>query len=130
MSKEAGVSKKDSMTGQAIMEKLNDWRITDEEIDTYYPMGEMVYEEMDDLPKKSPLRRRFMNWISNGGETKQHMKSFDLIDKDHNKIISKHEFMQGLKMQHKMLHKKFGKKIPEWSRGDKNFFWIMADAMD
>jgi hypothetical protein len=44
-----GFTKKDAMTGQAIMNHLKDRVIKEQEIEKFYPMGEWIYDEIDDL---------------------------------------------------------------------------------
>lgn len=67
LSEGEGFSKQDMMTVQAMMDKFRDRRITDTEIDKFYPMGETVfYEWIDDLDEDSETYKHWLHWVENG----------------------------------------------------------------
>lgn len=127
-----GFTKRDSRVGQKIMEWIRDHRITEEEIDTYYPMGEMIYDEIDDLDDGNTQKKFFMNSLKKPDDKKmieQFHKMFDSFDKDHNGSLNHREWKKMYNAGEKMGEKMLGSKGPDFSEGDKRFFWIMSDAI-
>jgi hypothetical protein len=86
-----GFTKRDSMRGQKIMEWIRDHRISDDDIDTYYPMGEMIYEEFDDLPDGNKQKKFFMDSFNHPEDMKlveSYHKMFNKFDKDNSGSLS------------------------------------------
>jgi hypothetical protein len=94
--KTKGYDKKDVMTGQAIFDKLRDWRITDDEVDMFYPLGEQLYYDwVDEADEESIARKMFDDFVQNGTKKSDNQKAkkmFDDFDKDHNGRINKREW--------------------------------------
>lgn len=129
-----GFSKHDAIMGQFITNWLRDQMVSDVERDMYNPLGWMIYDAMDDLPEDNKLRARFFNEIRNpNGEEhkkgmKEYMKAFDHFDKNHDGRLNQHEWHEFDKVATKWVEENIDKG-PEWSHGDKRFFWTMADAV-
>ena len=56
MSKGEGFTKEDARHGQRIINWIRDHRITQDEIDMFYPMGKMIYEAYDELDDENKLK--------------------------------------------------------------------------
>jgi len=127
-----GFSKKDAMTGGAIMEHLKDRVIKEDEIEKFYPMGEWIYDEMDDLKDDNLHKKMFMESIHkpiNKDWMEMYFKGFDGHDKNHDGKLNYHEYMQYYHDIEKWVKKSFPGKAPEWSQGEMEFFWTMADSV-
>lgn len=128
-----GYTKEDVMKSFGIMSRMRDHRITDEEIDTYYPMAEVnYYDYIDDLEEDSKAYKDFMNWVENGYTKEQHKmlnEAWDKFDTDNNGRLSHMEWMKGDKEMQKFAKKVYGDDVPDFSRGQKEFFWIMANSV-
>jgi hypothetical protein len=75
-----GFTKRDSMVGQKIMEWIRDHRINQDEIDTYYPMGKLIYDEVNDLEDGNKQKKFFMDSLKKPIDhkmTEQFHKMFD-----------------------------------------------------
>jgi hypothetical protein len=127
-----GFSKKDAMTAQAIMNHLKDRVIKEGEIEKFYPMGEYIYDEVDDLKDDNIRKKMFMESIHKPINKKWmeiYFKGFDGHDKNHDGKLNYHEYMQYADDLEEWGKKSFPGKTPEWSQGEKNFFWTMADSV-
>jgi hypothetical protein len=67
LSQGEGVTKMDAIHGQGIYEKIRDRRISDAEIDQYYPVGELMMDVFGDTLESNPqAMEAFNDYIDNG----------------------------------------------------------------
>ena len=107
-------------------------RITQSELDMYRPLGEMVYEEYDDLKDGNKHKKMFFDSFHkpvNKKMMKMMFKYFDKYDKNHNGKLTHREYTNFNNAIETDMNKFLGKGAPEWSRGDRRFFWTMVDAV-
>lgn len=99
-------------------------------------MGDMIYEEYDELDEKNAQRKLFFDSqhkpLSNENNKKMmagYMKVWDRFDANKDGKLNKHEWMKMNRFINKATVKLFGGKGPEWTVGDYDFFWTMTDAV-
>jgi hypothetical protein len=134
LSKGDGFTKADAMTGGMIVNKFRDWKITDQEIDFFWPMADQYYYDyIDELDDDSKVKKMWMNFVENGMDKKMHKMwkaMFKKFDKNHNGALGRKEFGAVRKEYLKMTEKMFGKdEVEDFSRGQMKFFWLMMQQV-
>lgn len=134
LSKGDGFTKEDVMTGQMIINKFRDWKITDEEIDFFWPMADQYYYDyIDELDDDSHAKQMWMHFVENGMGKQMNMMwkaMFKKNDKNHNGALDRKEFMKMRKGYLSMTEKMFGKdEVEDFSRGQMKFFWLMMNQV-
>lgn len=135
--KKDGISKWDSRMGNHILRWLRKHRVTEADIDMFYPMGEMIYEAYDDLGEDSKARKMFLDSIHGDnikpGQqrkfNKMYEEAFEKFDRDDNGRLNRVEYRDFTNEAEEMGRNFFSGEMPEWTRGDKRFFWTMANAV-
>lgn len=76
-----GFSKVDTMIGNGVMEKFRDHRITETEIDKFWPLAEMEYWEwISDMDEDGLGRKMVDDWLENGKSDEQHEMESKMFD--------------------------------------------------
>lgn len=79
------------------MNWIKNKKITEEEIDKFYPMGEWIYDEYDDLKDKNAYKKMFLDSFRKPNDMKMlnaYFKAFDEHDKNKDEKLGYHEWMQ------------------------------------
>lgn len=104
------------------MERFRADRISEDEIDMFYPMAEMEYYNwVADLKDDSDARKMFDNWLKNG-RSKEEMelgrKMFAEADADNSGRLDRGEWMGMARKGDEMAKKMLGDDAPDRSAGD------------
>lgn len=129
-----GISKIDAMIGQGTLEKFRDFRVSEDEIDKFYPMGDMEYfEYIADLKKEGKARTEIDKWLAeekmSDEEKAMNKEMFKKADKDESGRLDHHEWMTSAREVDKMMNEMLGEEAPKWSPGQQEFFWTMANSV-
>lgn len=127
-----GFSKKDARMGQKIFEFIRDQRISDREMDKFYPMTEYIYDEIDDLPEDNDYRQYFFKSIHEPVDKKimkAFLDAFDKFDANNDHRLNRHEWNNLNEAAEVEQKKYFKNEGPEWTIGDRDFFWTMSQSV-
>lgn len=129
-----GFNKMDVMTANGIIHRFRDHKITDQEIDFFWPMADQYYYDyIDELDDDSKVKKMWMDFVEHGMKGMEHGKEmtaqwkamFKKFDKNHNGALGHSEFRKLRKAYMKMTKKMFGDEAEDFSRGQMKFFWLM-----
>jgi hypothetical protein len=133
LSEGAGISKMDGMTATGIMHEFRNRRISETEFDNFYAMAEMQHKYyIDDLDEDSEAYKYYLNYLENGKtkeESKMEKDLFKEFDKNGDRRLQHGEWMRAVEKTQNGMKKMLGDDAPEWSHGDQEFFWTMANSV-
>merc|ERR1711998_423919 len=129
-----GFNKNDMNIGGMTINRFRDHKITDQEIDFFWPMADAYYYDyIDELDDDSKVEKVWLDFVENGinkDMNKQWKAMFKKFDTNHNGALGHREFMKLRKAYLKMTEKMFGKDdVEDFSRGEMKFFWRMMNQV-